>query len=278
MKLHKLSGAGNDFLAWAEGADAGPADPSSEPTVEQMVAWCRRGVSIGADGFLVLRRGDRPGDVRVIHRDADGSRPELCLNGSRCAVELSTHLGWADDDAVRLRTDLGPIDTVRVRPGRTQVTVPEEMLGSPDEYVLDVAGSEHRGQLVRVGGPHFVLEWPDDLETAPVLGLGSALRRHPGLGPAGANVHFVHWHGTTVHLRSFERGVEGETLACGTGSLAASLVGEAERRLPGLRRPVDVITRGGFRLGVGRDDTGRLTLEGDARRVAVVEVLEGAGA
>ena len=278
MKLHKLSGAGNDFLAWAESADSGRAAPD----VDDIVAWCRRGVSIGADGFLVLRRGVRPGEVRMIHRDADGSRPELCLNGCRCAVELACHLGWSDDDRIRLTTDTGAVDGLRVEPGRTRVTVPEEMLGEPEIRRFDVGGTEIDCHLMRVGGPHLVFEWAGELDQAPILGLGATLRHHPGVGAAGANVHFVQYRDGAIHLRSFERGVEGETLACGTGSLAATLVGVELRRLPGLGsdlgRQIDAHSWGGFRLGIGRDASGRLTLEGDARRVAVVEALEGASA
>jgi len=283
VKLHKLSGAGNDFLAWADAGD-GAAEPASvEPAVDQIVAWCRRGLSVGADGFLVLRREEdrsAPDLVRLIHRDADGSRPELCLNGTRCGVELAAHLGWGDDEGrLTMRTDSGDVDGARVTPGRSRVSVPPSFLDPPRQVTLDVDGRSYEGRLLRVGGPHFVLEWPGELDTAPVLTLGAALRRHPGVGAAGSNVHFVQWTDGAVHLRSFERGVEGETLACGTGSIAASLVGELLGHLPeGLDPQVDCHTRGGFRLSVGRDGEGRLTLEGDSRRVAVVEVLEGARA
>lgn len=280
MKLHKLSGAGNDFLAWAD-AGGGTAEPTSaEPTVDEIVAWCRRGLSVGADGFLVLRREDDA--VRMVHRDADGSRPELCLNGSRCAVELAAHLGWTDGrERLVLRTDSGDVEGVCVAPGRSRVSVPPSFVGPPRQVELDVDGQRYVGHLLRVGGPHFVLAWPGDLDQAPVATLGAALRHHPGLGDAGANVHFVRWkvcqgQRGAVYLRSFERGVEGETLACGTGALAVSLVGEGLGHLKGLDSQADCHTRGGFRLSVGRDDQGRLTLEGDSRRVAVVEVLEGA--
>lgn len=282
MKLHKLSGAGNDFLAWVETAGSGSRGSGSRGPgagkigAAQIKAWCRRGVSIGADGFLVLRRGAERGEVRMIHRDADGSRPELCLNGCRCGVELATHLGWSDDDRISLVTDVGTVEGLRLKPGRTRVTVPAEMLGEPEKRVVEVDGAEYRGHSIRVGGPHYVLEWTEDLDTAPVLTLGATLRRHTAFGEAGSNVHFVQWHDHSIHIRSFERGVEGETLACGTGSLAAALVGVELGRLSGLDPQVEAFTRGGFRLGIGRDEEERLTLEGDARRVAVVEVLEGA--
>ena len=152
------------------------------------------------------------------------------------------------------------------------------------------------GYLVAAGVPHFVLPWGapreggDDgattgsepgatpgLERAPVATLGPALRHHPDLGPAGANVDFVRFAGRhRIEIRSYERGVEGETMACGTGVLAAVAAGLASGTL---ELPVTALTRGGFELRVAAGEhADRLELSGDARLVARGELLPAAAA
>jgi diaminopimelate epimerase len=131
--------------------------------------------------------------------------------------------------------------------------------------------------FLRVGVPHFVLVWPESLETAPVVTLGAALRHHPVLGAEGANVNFVRFTAEDrMEIRTYERGVEDETLSCGTGILAGAAVGVA---LAMARLPLDVATRSGFELRVEDDPRGdRWFLTGDARIVAQGELLPGADA
>ena len=127
------------------------------------------------------------------------------------------------------------------------------------------------GWRIDAGVPHFVLRWRGDLDEAPVASLGAALRAHPDLGPDGANIHFVDLDPPAhFRIRSYERGVEAETLACGTGVVAAAACGIAEGRLS---LPVAAATRGGFELRLeaapdGPDGLGRWRLSGDARIVA----------
>jgi len=128
-----------------------------------------------------------------------------------------------------------------------------------------------------VGVPHFVLVWPDGLETAPVVELGRQIRHHPVFGAPGTNVNFVRFPARErMEIRTFERGVEDETLSCGTGILAGTAVGLALGRV-GL--PLKVDTQGGFELLVDGDpETGGWSLAGDARVVAEGEILPGAAA
>ena len=123
--------------------------------------------------------------------------------------------------------------------------------------------------------PHFVVVWPRSLASAPVAELGPPLRRHQALGDAGANIDFVRFPASDrLEIRTFERGVEAETLACGTGVLAATAIGLAEGHL---ETPVRALTAGGFELTVGSAGPGQLSLAGDARLVAAGRLRAEAG-
>jgi diaminopimelate epimerase len=268
-RFYRLSGAGNDFLALVE--------PGETPSAGEIRAWCRRGVSLGADGVFILSR--LGGRVRMVHYNADGGRADLCLNGSRCAARLAFRLGWCDGDALTLETDAGVLSARSAGTARVEVDLPP-LLGEVRPKVLAVAGRSFEGWTVQVGVPHFVLPWAESLARAPVHELGPSLRSHPDLGTDGANVDFVRFvEPDRFEIRTFERGVEGETLACGTGVVATAAAGIASGRLD---LPVTALTSGGFELGVGgRVEDGRLTsasLAGDARILAEGEILPDASA
>jgi diaminopimelate epimerase len=266
--FYKVSGSGNDFVALAE--------PAADPRPERIRAWCRRGVSVGADGVFVLRRaGGTTGlrEVSMTYFNADGRAVDLCLNGTRCAAQLAFDLGWAQS-AVRVRTGAGAFLARRLDPASVALDLDVEV-AAPRQLSVDLDGAPHVGWQVMVGVPHFVLPWPGDLDAAPVVELGRPLRHHAAFQPAGTNVNFVTFDGGShLRIRTYERGVEDETLACGTGAVAAAALGLALGRLTA---PVTAGTRGGFDLTVGRDPaTQRFTLAGDARIVAAGELLPGA--
>lgn len=265
----RVSGAGNDFLVLAE--------PEADPAAERIRAWCRRGVSLGADGLFVLRRrpargGSRRPVVEMAYYNSDGGAADLCLNGTRCAAQVAFHLGWAEGE-VEVATGAGPVAARRVDAAAVAVELPRPEGG--EEVELAVAGRTVRGHSLVVGVPHLVVDWPSGLDGAPLAELGPLLRRHPRF-PHGANVSFVHLPSADrLEIRTWERGVEAETLACGTGVLAAVAVGVAQGRL-GL--PVAVLTAGGFEMTVaaapGAAD--RWTLAGDARVLAEGRLLPAA--
>ncbi len=281
----KLSGAGNDFLALIE--------PAAPPNEQQIRTWCRRGLSLGADGvFTLAREGET---VRMVHYNADGGRAELCLNGSRCAAALAFHLGWAERgapeapkrdvapearerDTLSLETDAGVLRARQAGGDRIAVELPD-IVGEPEARTLSFGGKAYTGWLLSVGVPHFVLPWPEGLTRAPVDGLGKILRAHPDLGDAGANVDFVRFISDVpgrCELRTFERGVEAETLACGTGVVATVAAGVAAGEF---RLPATVLTAAGYELIVRRGEAGApWVLEGDARILARGELLNGASA
>jgi diaminopimelate epimerase len=264
-RFYKLSGSGNDFLALAE--------PWDTPPPERIRAWCRRGVSLGADGLFILRRAE--GGATMDYFNADGLAADLCLNGARCAAQLAFHLGWAEGK-VRLRTGAGTVAARRLDEERTAVELPAPA-APPQPLTVEAGGASHAGWRILVGVPHFVLVWPDTLETAPVVELGRQLRHHPVFGAPGTNVNFVRFPGRErMEIRTFERGVEDETLSCGTGTLAGAAVGLALGRA---RLPMKVDTQSGFELLVDGDpETGGWSLAGDARVVAEGEILSGAAA
>jgi diaminopimelate epimerase len=274
----KVSGSGNDFVALAE--------PAADPGPEQVRAWCRRGVSLGADGVFVLRRpgvvsglpsaADVP-EVTMAYWNAGGDAADLCLNGTRCAAQLACHLGWTQG-AVRVRTGAGAFLARRLDPARVAVELDVDAdLAAPRQLTVDLDGASYAGWRVMVGVPHFVLLWPGDLAAAPVVEVGRAVRHHAAFQPAGTNVNFVSFEGgSRLRIRTYERGVEDETLSCGTGAVAAAALGLALGRLTA---PVTAATHGGFDLVVDRDPaTQRFTLAGDARIVAAGELLAGATA
>jgi len=261
--VYKVSGAGNDFLALIE--------PRRDPTAAEVAAWCARGFAFGADGVFALRREGV--GIRMDHWNSDGGRVELCLNATRCATRLALELGWADRE-VRLATGAGPIlGRAGQRPSTAELVVPAPA-EPPRELTLEVEGQLHPGWFAAVGVPHFLLVEERSLAEAPVEALGPPLRSHPDLGPAGANVDWIRLPAPgLLELRTFERGVEGETLACGTGILAAFRVG---RHLGRLAPRVAVRVLGGFELEAGetRDADGRpsLLLAGDARLLGRLEL------
>ena len=265
-EFYKLSGAGNDFLALVA--------PPQPPAAAQVRAWCRRRISLGADGVFTLARTST--GARMVYWNADGSRGDLCLNGSRCAVQLACHLGWHREGALDLETDVGTLAAWRIDHRRVRLALPHTP-ERPQPTTLRIDSDAYEGFRVRVGDPHFVLPWSGDLAEVPLAELGPALRNHPDLGPEGANIHFVVFEGNDrLRIRSFERGVEDETLACGTGTVAAVATGIAEGRLssPVVARPVAACE-----LTVAGTADGELlttpTLAGDARIIARGELFAG---
>lgn len=259
----RLSGAGNDFIALVA-----PPDGSDLPPPATIRAWCSRGLSLGADGVFTLRPL-APGRVAMAYANADGEPAALCINGARCAARLALELGWGEGDAVAVETGAGTLAARRAGPTEITLALPRpDAAPEPREPVVD--GRSHPGWLLTLGVQHFVLESPGDLAAAPVATLGPRLRAHGEWGAEGANVDFVRFAGSgRLAIRTYERGVEAETLACGTGVLAAVAVGLAVGRLA---LPVTATTRGGFDLTVAGEETSgasrRWSLTGDARIVA----------
>jgi len=251
----KLSGAGNDFVL----LHGVPKGRSARALARRL---CDRHAGIGADGLLVMTR--RAGKVRLDYRNADGSRA-FCANGSRCAVAWADAQGWLKGKNIQLETDRGPLPARLTGRNRVEIAMPAPRnlrLG----LNLAVAGHPIQAHFVDTGVPHAVVFVPD-IKKARVTELGRILRRHEAFGRAGANVDFVEIAGDALLIRTYERGVENETLACGTGIVAAAFV---SRVLGFSGSRVKVKTRGGHTLSVSFGEGPRL--EGPAETVFKGEI------
>jgi len=272
-ELFRTSGAGNDFLALVE--------PAAAPAPEAIRAWCARGVSLGADGVFTIRRSGGRRDanaataIDLVYWNADGGEAALCVNATRCAAQLAFHHGWAKN-GVTVHTGAGPFSARQVSPDEIEL----EMAPPTDEPRAVSFSDELDGWVMTVGVPHAVVDWNDDLASCPVRDLGPSIRRHALFGEAGANANFIRYRSEhELDIRTFERGVEAETLACGSGVLAAVAVGVWTGKL---ELPVHARTKGGFVLTVDGEIAAdgkriaRWTMAGDARVLARVDTFAAA--
>lgn len=244
MPFFKVSGSGNDFVAFDEMRLAADARP--EWSAERIQALCRRGTGVGADGIFLLRRSPTA-DYELVYFNSDGSRAALCGNASLCSIRLAVELGYASPDGLRFLTDDGLL-TGRISGGAGGL--PEFDLAPPsciepdrpDLVSTPPAPDESAVGYAVAGVPHVVVLCAD-ADAVDLTGRAPRLRHHPAL-PHGANVNFVSRAGDRWRIRTFERGVEGETLACGTGSVASALLlraWEATTANAGQTRSADVV-------------------------------------
>ena len=259
LEFFKMSGSGNDFIL---GDDR--LGQWSRPEIGRLAAGlCRRGLSVGADGLILLSTSNRA-SVRLRIFNSDGRETPMCGNGARCAARFALLTGIVKNPVMKFSTLAGVIEA-EVTDGRVKVRLPD-----PTEirwfHPLAVDKGAYNVASVNTGVPHVVVR-VDDIASANVLEHGRLIRNHPDYAPAGANVNFVEMlRGDTIKIRTYERGVEGETLACGTGATAAALMAHA---VDGRPSPVHVVTASGAVLSIHfRKVKGGFTdvhLEGDAR-------------
>jgi diaminopimelate epimerase len=263
----KMAGGGNDFLVFeADGRSLTEADRA------RLALVCRRGLSVGADGALFLSRSEG-GAVRVDYFNADGGPATFCANGTRCAARYAVRHGLANGGDPVLETGWGVIPA---RVDREQVTLTLPAVSAPmDPVPISVRGLPPTAIPVRVGVPHLVVFVRGDLGKFAIERYGPPLRHHPAMGD-GANVNFVRAAGgNRILVRSYERGVEGETLSCGSGVVASAI---AASRQGMAASPVTCGTKSGVDLVVEFKDEGEtitgVRLTGDGREVYAGELLE----
>lgn len=265
MKLAftKMSGAGNDFVV----LDNRKGIIGDKAGVARRL--CDRHWGIGADGLLIVEKSERA-DYRMEYFNADGSYGGMCGNGGRCIAAYAVDHGIAGQ-----KHHFEALDhTYEVMVAGTEITL--KMKDPNDlrmDLVLRVAGRDVKAHYVDTGAPHVVVEVANDLDEVDVASLGRAIRGYPTFGPAGTNVNFLKViNNKSLQVRTYERGVEEETLGCGTGSIASAIIATV---LGKASPPVNVTVRSGSTLKVdfevGVDGTVRnVKLSGPA-----VSVFEG---
>jgi diaminopimelate epimerase len=225
-----MTGSGNDFVM----LDGRYTSPERWPAT-RVAAICDRRSGVGGDGLVILTP-DAPGRVRMTYWNSDGSRAAMCGNAALCSTRLAVYLELAEPGELCLLTEAGVV------PGRCDGTGDQAEIRLPDVEIpagvdgLPAAADERWLCFGTIGVPHLVVR-VDDLEAVDLPRRGRSLRFDPATGPDGANVNFVApgvASGEPWRIRTYERGVEGETLACGTGTVAAAiaLAARDEAQLP----------------------------------------------
>jgi diaminopimelate epimerase len=237
VPFFKMTGSGNDFVV-LDGRGTTPGDWPAE----RIRAICDRRMGVGADGLVILAAED--GAVRMNFYNCDGGRAAMCGNAALCSTALAAHLGLGEGSGMTLATDAGRFRTRAAAAAWTaELNLPSFELPAavpalaPEPGEADIA-------FTTVGVPHLVI-LVGDVDQVEIDRRGRELRHHPALGEAGANANFISAprRGEQVwRIRTFERGVEAETLACGTGTVAAAAY-VARKGLAGL--PIRFRSSGG---------------------------------
>lgn len=236
MEFYKFDGAGNDFVL----IDAREHDP--QLTEEAIAKICHRRFGVGADGLMLLKAGAEGFDFVMKYYNSDGRTASMCGNGGRCIAVFAYLMGLGTQTLsgrtrLYFRADDGPHDAEIVEWNK------DAQVGLVKLGMCDVRAADVRrvldGWLLNTGVPHYV-QRVEDLDHFDVVGEGRRIRHLAALGPEGANVNFIEdMPDGRLKVRTYERGVEDETWACGTGVTACSIVSGNNR----------VITRGGdFRV------------------------------
>ena len=259
LRFTKMNGAGNDFVM----IDNRAGEVRLQP--EQIVEICDRHRGVGADGVLLLENGSNGADFRMRYYNRDGGEAEMCGNGARCFARFANKVAGAPAK-ISFQTPAGLI-----RGELTGELVTLHMSEPKDLRLgLDLVANDAKEHVhfINSGVPHVVVP-VSSIEQVDVNAEGGVIRRHEMFVPAGANVNFMEDRGEKqIAIRTFERGVEHETLACGTGVVGSALVFAATEKVDG---PITVLVRGGSELSVDfkRDEGGfrNVTLTGPAEFV-----------
>jgi diaminopimelate epimerase len=260
LTFSKMSGAGNDFVV----IDNRAARVSDAGELTRRI--CTPRLSVGADGLILIETSARA-TFRMRYYNSDGGLSDFCANGTRCAARFA-FMNVIAPRRMTIETDAGVVGAEVGEKGDVTLSLPSPHSFRADRP-LEVGGRTIHGSSLMVGVPHYVLFLRDDLWTQNIDGVGGAIRKHRDLQPQGANANFVVVRDPhSIEVRTWERGVEAETLACGSGVVASVTTAALFGRV---KSPVSVLTRSGITLEVSFELEGgeirEVRLKGDARLV-----------
>jgi diaminopimelate epimerase len=268
IHFYKMSGCGNDFII---------IDNRSPVIAEKdlcafIVGVCRRKMSVGADGIILIENSDTV-DFKWRFYNSDGSLAEMCGNGARCVARFAYLNGITGPD-MSFETLAGVVSASVSETALVRIKMTDPLNLELDRPLILKSGI-FKVSSVNTGVPHAVMVMDNSDET-PVKEMGQEIRFHPDFAPAGTNANFVSVQpDNIVAVRTYERGVEDETLACGTGCVASALI---TARKFGLASPVTLLTRSGGYLRIyfnsHQDIFSDVYLEGDARVIYRAELCE----
>ena len=236
LRFIKMNGAGNDFVMLNN------LEGDIQLSRQQISSICDRHRGVGADGILLLEKAGNGTDFRMRYYNRDGGEAEMCGNGARCFARFANKVAGAESP-IRFET---PAGTIAAELQGEQVTL---QMSEPTDLRLNVRlqleGEDTTVHFVNTGVPHVVVP-VSRVEMVPVRERGAAIRYHEMFAPRGTNANFLEARGRqSIIIRTYERGVEDETLACGTGVVASALIFAEMHRVPG---PISVRVRGGSDL------------------------------
>jgi diaminopimelate epimerase len=247
-----MNGAGNDFIVIDN------RDLSISLDEDTIAALCDRHRGIGADGLLAVEPAEKGADYKFRYYNADGGEAEMCGNGARCFGFFTAHLSGEDElpESVSFETIAGTLTAEIVGDDvRIAMSEPKDLELNCPARIDGFDGVLHS---LNTGVPH-VVSFVDDLENTDVFNLGHAIRHHAHFAPAGTNANFAKVLSPGhIAIRTYERGVEDETLACGTGMVASALI---HHLLTGDESPIKVDVEGGDTLSIGFEKTGENTFK-----------------
>lgn len=263
----KMSGSGNDFIIIDNREKIVP-----EKNVKDFVVKiCQRGVSVGADGVIFIEPSEKA-HFQWHYFNSDGGEVEMCGNGSRCVARYA-YLQGIGPENLKFET-LAGIIRAEVKGKQVKVQLPDPKDLSL-HFSVSLQNKDWKASFINTGVPHTVY-FVDDPKTIDIEALGRETRFHSRFQPMGTNVNFVKFEDPHhMKIRTYERGVEGETLACGTGAAASAMVSGALGRS---ESPVYLTTQGGEILKIFFNWDGKkfseVFLEGDARIIYSGEMGE----
>ncbi|MBE05778.1 MAG: diaminopimelate epimerase [Verrucomicrobiaceae bacterium] len=260
LKFTKMDGAGNDFVIIDN------RDLNVSLDKDTVAKLCDRHRGIGADGFMAVESSQENGDYRMRYYNSDGNEAEMCGNGARCFARFVHNLKDHENKTIRIETVAGMI-TAEIFENDVQI-----MLSNPFDLKLNIPVKINEQpeliHFINTGVPHAIMV-VDELDTINIKKIGSAIRHHEVFAPEGTNANFQKKDSlNTLSIRTYERGVEDETLACGTGIVANALIHD---QLNDISPPVFVNVQGGDTLKVcwekENDSYENVTLTGPAEIV-----------